>query len=721
MGKHEMDRNERIEQMRQEYRARRENPDGQSQQEQGRRQAPRRRNRFRLTLFFPLSILLMELTLRVWFDMSFWGSGLIYAILFAIGAGMVCNLIVSIGPERLRRVLHWVTLCFLTLLFGIQIVHYHIFNGFAGVGHIGVAGDAITNFFMDMIAGIVSSTIPLLITFIPLAVFILKKLWKQAPIRRPARMIRTLLAAIVFHILVIGSIMLNSSGILPLNAVYREHFTMNLGVPNFGLVTSMRLDIRYTIFGRPEADITGGYFMPEAPTPTPSGTEPHDPNGEEPYDPGPTIPLGFAGCYYNILPIDFEALLETETNSGIREMHEFFMNRRATPRNEWTGRFEGYNLVWLMGEAFHTLAIHPEITPTLYMMANEGFRFTNFYTPDTGFSTTGGEFAMVTSLIPRSVNAFPNTANNYMPFGFGNMFRDLGYETFAYHNWTYSFYRRDLSHPNLGYTWRGLGGPGNMGLPLTPRADGRAYWPTSDLEMIQLTADYFVNADNFHVYYVTVSGHLNYNFGGNAMARRHQDRVEHLPYSVGPRAYLATHVELDLALAYLIERLDAAGQLERTVFAMAADHYPYGLTDAEMAELSGTPMAEPIIDRHHSTFILWSASMEEPVEVTAFSSFYDVMPTLANLFNLPYDSRLVMGVDLLSGVDPFVPFASRSWISHLGRFNSATGVFTPHPHVDPADIPENHAQQMAGRFNVMEIHSVRIIEHDYYRIVLGNR
>ena len=113
--------------------------------------------------------------------------------------------------------------------------------------------------------------------------------------------------------------------------------------------------------------------------------------------------------------------------------------------------------------------------------------------------------------------------------------------------------------------------------------------------------------------------------------------------------------------------------------------------------------------------------MTEPVVVDTFSSFYDVLPTIANLFAFPFDSRLLMGVDLLSDADAFVPFASRSWISQLGRFNSRTGQFTPHPHIDEDTIPEDHAEQMMTRFNLLEVFSVRILEHDYYRRVLGNQ
>jgi len=664
----------------------------------------RTENLWRMT-FFPLIILYMELILRLWNHQPFWGVGLLYIFLFSIGAGLVCNLLASIGKERLRYVLHWTVMVTLTLLFITQAVFYTVFRSYVEVSAIALAPSAISGFFLESIRTIARAIIPVILLLLPLVFFHAFRIWKKRPVRL-LELNRILIITAALHVLIISSIMISTAGLLPLRAIYRENFTLNLGVQNFGLVTAMRLDIRYTLFGRPMADLSevGYAVLEEVPDPEPPPVEEdyEEPDEEEEE---PEIPLG-----YNVLDIDFAYLIENETNAERLEMHEFFANRRASSRNEFTGMFEGYNLIWILGEAYHTISIHPEVTPTLYRLSQEGFIFPNFYTPDTGYSTTGGEFGTLLGTIPTNRNAFAQTANKYMPFGFGNLFREKGYETFAYHNHTHTFNSRHQSHPNLGYPWVALG----SGLDI-PRI-----WPASDVEMAQATVDDWIGADHFHVYYLTVSGHLEYNFGGNNMAARHRASVEHLPYSTAAQAFLATQMELDLMLEYIIDRLEAAGRLEDTVIVLSGDHYPYGLTHAEIEELRG-PLAEPIIDVHHSSLIIWNVNMEEPVVVDWYCSFYDIMPTLANLFNLPFDSRLVIGVDLLSGLDPFVPFATRSWISQLGRFNSRTGDFTPHPHIDPETIPEDHAQQMVHRFNILETNSARILAHDYFRIVLGNR
>ena len=150
----------------------------------------------------------------------------------------------------------------------------------------------------------------------------------------------------------------------------------------------------------------------------------------------------------------------------------------------------------------------------------------------------------------------------------------------AYHDHNYTYYDRNLSHPNMGYDFKAV----NSGLNI------QNTWPESDLEMIQASVDDYINADNFHVYYLTVSGHLEYNFYGNHMAIRHEAEVADLPYSDTVRAYIACNLELEYMLDYLLTRLEEAGQLDKTVIALSADHYPYGLSDAALDELVGHPV-----------------------------------------------------------------------------------------------------------------------------------
>ena len=80
--------------------------------------------------------------------------------------------------------------------------------------------------------------------------------------------------------------------------------------------------------------------------------------------------------------------------------------------------FKGKNLILFTAEAFSPWFISEELTPTLYRLTHEGFVCNNFYQPGWGQSTTGGEFAVMTGLLPTWVNgnvSFYATGRNSMP------------------------------------------------------------------------------------------------------------------------------------------------------------------------------------------------------------------------------------------------------------------------------------------------------------------
>lgn len=210
-----------------------------------------------------------------------------------------------------------------------------------------------------------------------------------------------------------------------------------------------------------------------------------------------------------------------ENNEAVKSLHQYFAAKELTKKNEYTGMFEGYNLIVITAEGFSNLVVDQEITPTLYRLVHEGFVFENFYNPVWQTSTSDGEYAVCTGLIPTLSNNMKKSAENSMPFGMGWVFSDLEYITKAYHNHDYFYYGRNLSHPNLGYE---LIAPGH-GMEITK------VWSESDLEMMENVIDQFIQEEPFHCYFMTVSGHLNYSFIGNSMSAKNKDYVTNLDYS----------------------------------------------------------------------------------------------------------------------------------------------------------------------------------------------
>ena len=126
-------------------------------------------------------------------------------------------------------------------------------------------------------------------------------------------------------------------------------------------------------------------------------------------------------------------LINNANNKTIKEMHEYFKNQNPTYKNEYTGIYEGKNLVVVMGESLNDIAISEKYTPTLYKLAHEGFEFTNFYTP-INMSTIGGEFQMQTGLFANlaMLTTKFRTGSTYFPYGLGKVFNDREYYCFLY-------------------------------------------------------------------------------------------------------------------------------------------------------------------------------------------------------------------------------------------------------------------------------------------------
>ncbi len=418
---------------------------------------------------------------------------------------------------------------------------------------------------------------------------------------------------------------------------------------------------------------------------------------------------------YNALDIDFETLTQNETDAEIAAMHEYFASVPPTEKNEYTGMFKGKNLIFLCLEGFSHKVIDPTFTPILHKMYTQGFRFENFYSSLWGGSTATGEYAVMTGNFYSKANCIKNSAKTNQYYSLGNIFKREGYDTFAYHNHTYTYYDRHKSHPNFGYDV--FSAVGN-GLKLT-----KSLWPNSDEELAIATVDEYIASEKpFHTYYMTVSGHAFYNWGGNNMSKRNRDKIPaEWEYSEGVKAYFACQYEVEKMLAVLINKLEEAGKLEDTVFAMSCDHFPYALSDSELAELYGLD-EEGIrsnFELYKNAFILWSPSMDESVVVDKPCSSYDIVPTIANLFGVEYDSRLITGRDVLSSGENIVVLnnlengSSWNWITTKGFYDARKKIFTPACEMSEEEA-EEYKNVTVQKVDAMRKYSYAILDNDYY-------
>ena len=661
-------------------------------------------------IFFPLALLYHELLLRA-FDTqnAFFRGTLVMVVLFSIATGLLLSLLVNLlHNRRLAQVLMLVVTALWTLLLCVEYCCRSYFKSYFSVGFIcTMTGNVVTG-FGSTIPGIVAQRLPFIIAaLLPLALCILlrKRIVTEHRMSKWSLLFVTAVS-VIFLLIGEGLARWGTYG-----DSYTYNFQTDAAVSQFGLHTAVRLEAEYALFGTPQPKL-------ELPT---QEDEPDDTPDDPPVEYG-----------YNALDIDFQALADSASDSALRSMAQYFGSLTPSKKNEYTGLFQDKNLVLITAEAFSPWFISRELTPTLYKLTHEGFVCENYYQPGWGQSTTGGEYAVMTGLLPTWVGSnvsFYASANDDMPFALGNQLRALGYRTGAYHDNIYNYYNRDKTHPNLGYDYQGVG----SGLTVTE--DGS--WPYSDLEMVQNTIGdyidgYVSDGTPFHVYYMTVSGHGSYGWG-HAMAAKNRAKAQaaYPNASTQVQSYVAANLELENALTYLLEQLEAAGIAEDTVICMSADHYPYLLAEPETDyynELRGVVDSERDTDRYRNALVLWCGGMENAVTVTEPCSAVDIVPTLSNLFGLEYDSRLLSGRDVLdkdydagsaSGSIPLVilPTSSgNSWATAAGVFEASTRTFNARPGVT---VEEDYVSRVNNIVALQYNYAQQLIARDYYRVALG--
>ncbi len=647
--------------------------------------------------FFSLIFIYMEIVLRVLTCVNFFDIGLVYALLFAIAGGLVLDAVYHVSQKKWVTTLLGVAVFLLFFLYATQTVYFRFFNKYLVVYTL-VSGGAnqvlAGGMARDVVSAILKSLPYIIMLFVaPAAYYIL---FKSTTVKTSDYIklklgfsLAELGVCLLLNVLLIGSISLTPSLALIQNGIFDPSYA----VPSFGLLHTEGLDLKYNLFGvdqRLELQDENGVWA----------------STESEYEP-------------NIVDIDFDKLNEAEEDEVLRSLNEYFQSKSPTYKNEYTGMYKGYNLVMVVAEGFSPYAIHPELTPTLWKMREEGFDFENFYTPIWGVSTSDGEYTAATGMIPKSgVWSFLESADNYMPYCLGNAFANAGYNSnYAYHNNSYSYYRRDLSHVNMGFDYIGMG----SGI----EEYVTNVWPQSDLEMIQGSMKDYINSDEpFCAYYMSVSGHLEYAQGVNAMVDKNWDLVKDLDCSDTLKAYYSCNIELDRAIEALLAELNANGIADKTVIAITPDHYPYGL-EADGAdkysmwnEMLGHDV-ETTFELYESCFLLYCQGTEDAPTVNKPCFAADVIPTLLNLFGFEYDSRLLVGQDILSDSQGLVVMSNRSFITEYGRYDAVKDEFYAENGAFASEEDEEEFfKNMQAKINNTFMVAAKVLENDYFGYVL---
>ncbi len=345
------------------------------------------------------------------------------------------------------------------------------------------------------------------------------------------------------------------------------------------------------------------------------------------------------------------------TSKYIKEIDQFLKtNHKPHHLNDYSGLFEDKNLIFIIAESFDFIAINDSLTPTLYQLMNEGLTFTNFYVPVYPRTTCDSEIIFNTGLIPSIIDGptcYTFNLNTYH-HSLANLFKTKGYQVNAFHSNDKLFYTRNLVYQGLGYDK--FYGQHELGLT---DEDKRF-----DSYFFEHAKDYIVKEDNkFMSVVLTLSGHSPYLMTNLAVIKYHQlvadyfkDQKIKVPEDI--IFYLAAQIEVDKLVSAIIDDLTTKKILDDTVLILIADHYPYTIKKATYEKYTGI---KDNYLKNRSPFIIWSNQIK-PEMITTLGSSFDMLPTIANLFNLPVNYNLYFGDDIFSdNHQSLVYFKDYSW------------------------------------------------------------
>ena len=363
-----------------------------------------------------------------------------------------------------------------------------------------------------------------------------------------------------------------------------------------------------------------------------------------------------------------DEIIKNEKNTTLNNINNYIKNKDITDYNSHTGMFEGKNVIVIMMESTNDIIINKDLYPNFYKLYSEGISFKNNYSPRNSCATGNNEFSGMTGLYTIQNNCTANIFSNNTYFtSIFNIFKNAGYRATSMHDYTEQYYVRNIIHKNLGS--EAYYNANDLNIKYYNEYKNWA----SDEDFMNAAMDITLNDTSdkpFMLWLTTVSGHQPYKVS-SVEGDKYLSITEGTDYSMEVRRYLSKLKTFDNGLGILLDKLKASGKLDDTVIVMYGDHYPYGLKNKDISSVLTYDLDDYEVER--VPMVIYNSTIKSEV-VEKYSSYINLTPTLANLFNLDYDPRYYMGTDVFS--DDYlnmVAFADGSWKNADVYYNASSG------------------------------------------------
>ncbi len=408
-------------------------------------------------------------------------------------------------------------------------------------------------------------------------------------------------------------------------------------------------------------------------------------------------------------------LIDQETNLVLNNLNEYFINNTYSGKNSYTGLFEDKNLIVIMMESVNDIFINEDLYPNFYKLLSTGYYFKNNYSPRNSCATGNNELSGMIGLYSIYNKCTANAySSNLYPNSIFNLFNNKGYKTTSMHNYTEKYYARREIHTNMGskryYDVDDL--------KLTHDTDDETWASDEEFmkEVVKLLSKYQKN-DKFMTWLTTVTSHQPY--GDSTYGNKYLylfEGKEYDDYNIKLKRYMSKLKVLDDALGVLLEGLEDQNKLDDTVIVLYGDHYPYGLSNSILKKALPYSIDEKY-ENERVPLVIWSNDIESTT-FTEYTSYVNLLPTIANLFNLDFDSRYSTGQDLFSkNYQSLVAFADGSWKNEYAFYNAANSNITYYTN-------KEYSIEDIIKINEMVDNKIKYsnlaIQHDYFNYLYKN-
>ncbi len=319
-----------------------------------------------------------------------------------------------------------------------------------------------------------------------------------------------------------------------------------------------------------------------------------------------------------LLPV----LKEKVTNED--RLDNYFKNKGIKEINEFSAKYEGYNVIHLMVESFDTKLFNEYSMPNLYGMYENSIVVDDYFVPEyQQGATCNSEFMANVSLYPISLN---NTANimckvvqkDVVNYSLPRQMEELGYTTNYYHNGTKDFYNRDEMTTNT-YGFQ------NSGFAKQSQLDR----DVTDIELMK-----FINEMDFDKKFFTQILTYSMHVGGFTFTEEEKAyfeenlNIEDDDFYID---YLSKQLKTDELIGAILNKLEVEGILNNTLIVVTGDHYPYGFPgdNLDYLEVTGIDYVDSNDAHKQSLFIYDGGNTTGNYKIP--SSTIDIAPTILNM------------------------------------------------------------------------------------------